>query len=298
MAPLAWAIGLARLLSHVAFVADRRHREIALDNLRRAIPEITDESRRLKLLQATYEHFGMMLLEMLLLVRKVRRCNQARRVTQSDPALWRRLARGDRPFMLITGHFGNWELSAHWPGLIGIRGNMVMRALDNPYADRLMTRMRESSGGRVLAKNGDASEIREALAGGGAVFTAGDQDAGAKGMFVEFFGRPASTHKAIAVLALRQKALLVVGGMQRTGGFLQYTVRTTDVIDPADYAGHPDAVRAVTQRMTTSLEQLARCDVTQYLWLHRRWKHQPPVNEPHGGNSKKGETKTLLRSVA
>ena len=278
MLPLEWAAGLARWLAYIAYLVDRRHRTIALDNLRHALPEITGEPQRHKLLQATYEHFGLMLLEMLLLVRKVRRSNQARRVTPGDPGLWRQLQRGDRPFLLVTGHFGNWELAAYWPGLIGIHGHMVMRPLDNPYADRLMTRMREASGGHVLAKNGEAAQIREVLANGGAVFTAGDQDAGANGLFVDFFGRPASTHKAIAVLALRQKAIIVVGGMQRTGGLLNYTVQTTDVIDPSDYAGQPDAVRAVTQRMTASLERMIRRDPAQYLWLHRRWKHRPAAS--------------------
>lgn len=275
MMPLAWSTGLTRWLSQIAFRLDRKHREIALANIRFALPEITSESQRIRLLRVTYEHFGLMLLEMLLLVRKIRRSNWHRHVTPTDPELWQKLARGDRAFMLVTGHHGNWELSAHWPGLIGIRGHMVMRPIDNPYANRLMTKMREHTGGRVVPKNGEAALIRDALANGGAVFTACDQDAGARGLFVDFFGRPASSHKALAVLALRQKAPIVVGGMERTGGFLQYTVRTTDVIDPADYAKHPDAVRAITQRMMSSLERWVRHNPSQYLWLHRRWKHQP-----------------------
>lgn len=278
MMPLAWSIGFTRWLSQIAFRFNRKHREIGLSNLRFALPEITEESQRVKLLRATYEHFGLMLLEMLLLTRKIRRSNWQRYVTPTDPELWRQLARRERPFMLVTGHHGNWELSAHWPGLIGIRGHMVMRSIDNPYANRIITKMREHSGGRVVPKNGEAALIREALAKGGAVFTACDQDAGARGLFVDFFGRPASSHKAIAVLALRQKACIVVGGMERTGDFLEYTVRTTDVIDPAEYAGHPDAVRAVTQRMMSSLERWVRHNPSQYLWLHRRWKHQP-LNE-------------------
>ncbi|MBV8556489.1 MAG: lipid A biosynthesis acyltransferase, partial [Planctomycetaceae bacterium] len=31
----------------------------------------------------------------------------------------------------------------------------------------------------------------------------------------------------------------------------------------------------LTQRYTTALEQIIRRDPDQYLWLHRRWKHQP-----------------------
>src|SRR5262249_50077559 len=136
-------------------------------------------------------------------------------------------------------------------------------------------RFREGSGGTLLSKNGGAGAMRAVLVNGGVICTIGDQDAGPRGMFVDFFGRPASTHKAIAVLALRTRALMYICGMHKTGGLLRYTVSPTDLIHPEDYAGHPDPVVAVTQRMTTALERLVRLDPRQYLWFHRRWKHQP-----------------------
>mgnify|MGYP001157620014 CR=1 FL=1 len=277
MLPLTWSLGLVRWLAWLAHGIDRRHREVAAENLRRAFPGRYSEAQIARLVREVYEHFGVMFLEMALFPRKLRRSTWRRRIAIEDPDLWQMLLTCRRPIMLVTAHYGNWELSAYWPGMFGIRGHMVARPIDNPYLDRVVTKHRELTGGVVLSKNGDAAEMRDVLARGGAVFTIGDQDAGARGMFVEFFGRPASTHKAIAVLALRSKALMVIGGMQRTGGVLEYTLRTTDLIRPEEYAGVPDAVRAVTQRMTTSLERLVRHDPRQYFWLHRRWKHQPPV---------------------
>ena len=102
-----------------------------------------------------------------------------------------------------------------------------------------------------------------------------DQDAGQRGLFVDFFGQPASTHKAIALLAIEHQAPVAVGVARRIGPGFRYEIRCEDVIDPAELAGTAEDVRILTQRFTSALERLIRQDPTQYLWLHRRWKHQP-----------------------
>ena len=100
-----------------------------------------------------------------------------------------------------------------------------------------------------------------------------DQDAGQRGLFVDFFGQPASTHKAIALLALEHKVPMLVCGMPRLDG--KYHLWAIDVIYPEDYEKATDPVRAITQRFTTDLETLIRIAPEQYFWLHRRWKHAP-----------------------
>jgi KDO2-lipid IV(A) lauroyltransferase len=111
---------------------------------------------------------------------------------------------------------------------------------------------------------------------GGILATLGDQDAGQRGLFVDFFGRPASTHKAIALLALEYNVpMLVIGTPKMTASGL-YKGEVEDLIRPEEYAGRPDAIPAITQRFTAALERLIRRHPEQYFWLHRRWKHQPP----------------------
>ncbi|MGL4550595.1 MAG: lysophospholipid acyltransferase family protein, partial [Gemmataceae bacterium] len=100
-------------------------------------------------------------------------------------------------------------------------------------------------------------------------------DAGPRGEFVTFFGRPASTYKSLALLSLRHDAVILVLGAARVGPRIDYRVYLEDVIDPGEYADRPDAVRAITQRFTAGLEAMARRHPEQYFWLHRRWKHRP-----------------------
>ncbi len=90
-----------------------------------------------------------------------------------------------------------------------------------------------------------------------------DQDAGRSGVFVDFFGRPASTFKSIALLALQYNALIVVGvridceAEQQGARWVRFRLTTQDIIDPADFQGS-NGVTELTQRFTSSLEALIR----------------------------------------
>jgi KDO2-lipid IV(A) lauroyltransferase len=274
--PLTWSQSIARMLAVVGYYADRRHRLVAIDNLRRAFPGVYTDKQLRRITQDVYRHFTLVMLEIMLIPRKSgsRRWRESLAkdvATHLDQAVASR-----RPLIITTGHYGNWELTAFMLRFYGIRAHLVARRMDNPYLDELMRRYRESMGHVVLSKRGDLGRMRDVLAKGGTLCTLVDQDAGSRGMFVDFFGRPASTHTVIAYLAKKTHALIVVIGAQNMGGALNYQVRATDIIDPDDYAARPDAVFAITQRVTAGVERLVRHDPRQYFWLHQRWKHRPP----------------------
>jgi KDO2-lipid IV(A) lauroyltransferase len=144
----------------------------------------------------------------------------------------------------------------------------------------------------LIAKKDDFDRLTEVMKGKAKVATLADQDAGPRGVFVDFFGRPASTHKAVALMAIEFDAVMVVFGVPRVNRALHpalppargmesvfYAVEVEDVIDPRDFANRPDAVKAITERYTAALERLIRRHPEQYFWLHRRWKHQPAARK-------------------
>jgi Kdo2-lipid IVA lauroyltransferase/acyltransferase len=274
--PLSWSVSIARTLALIGYYLDRRHRLVAIDNLRRAFPGVYTDEQLCRLTLDVYRHFTLFILEIMLIPRK----SGSRRWRESlarDVAIHldQAVASG-RPLIITTGHYGNWELTAFMLRFYGIRAHLVARRMDNPHLDDLMRRYRESMGHIVLSKRGDLGRMRDVLAEGGTLCTLVDQDAGSRGMFVDFFGRPASTHTVIAYLAKKTHALIVVIGVQNLGGPLNYRLRATDIIDTDGYAGRPDAVFAITQRVTAGVERLVRHDPRQYFWLHQRWKHTPP----------------------
>jgi len=269
------ACAFARFLAWLAYHIDKRHRLVAKDNLRQAFPGEYSEEEIDDLVRRCYLHFCVMIMEMIHLPRRVHPNNWSRFIDVS-PAL--KVLDGmlaGRPPLMVTGHYGNWEVAGYMLGLLGFRTYAIARPLDNPHLDRFIRRFREHTGQRILAKHGEFELIQQVLAEGHALATLGDQDAGPRGLFVDFFGRPASTHKAIALLAIEHNVPMIVAVGRRVGE--KYRIDVSDLIDPADYANDPNAVRAITQRFTTALENLIRPAPEQYLWLHRRWKHQPVV---------------------
>jgi KDO2-lipid IV(A) lauroyltransferase len=273
--PLSAIATVSGWLGRLAYQLNARHRQVAFSNLRLALGEGMPDEELDKVVQATYKHFCSVLLEIVQLPRKlhVHNWRQFIRLSGADLLVGELLS--GRPVLFVTGHFGNWELAGYALGLLGFKTCAVARPLDNPYLDEFLRRFREGTGQKLLAKKGELDKIQEVLASGGVICTLADQDAGRHGLFVPFFGRLASTHKAIALLALQQQATLVVCGARKLGSPLKYEICVTDVIYPGEYSRNPRAVYAITERFTAAIEKLVRLDIRQYFWLHRRWKHQP-----------------------
>ncbi len=271
---------LAKGLAFLIYQVDRRHRLVASENLRHAFPELTDEAERDARVRAVYLHFVSLLMTMIHLPRLFTASTWKRYFEMPQGQLLLSTLLSGRPVLLLTGHFGNWELGGYVLGVLGFRAFVVARELDNPYLDRYLRTFRQRHGTTVLAKKGDFDRMQEVLESGGLLATLGDQDAGQRGLFVDFFHRPASTHKAIALMALEFEVPIVVMGIARVGEPMRHRLLVTDVILPEEYGGRrADAVKALTQRCAVGLERLIGQHPEQYFWLHRRWKHQPKARK-------------------
>lgn len=270
---------LAGGLAWLAYHVDRRHRAVARDNLKHAFPVLTDPRKLDDLVRGVFRHFCALLVDIMHTPRRLNPYNWRSHI-ELDPVNGGNAVAAllsDRPVLFVTAHFGNWEMGGYVMGMLGFTTYAIARRLDNPHLDWFLKKFRERTGQVILDKNDDYDKILAVLAGGGALATLGDQDAGERGLFVDFFGRRASTHKAVALLALQYRVPMVVTGVVRTGESLRYGMHFVDLILPEEYDGRTDAVRAITQRFTLALEDLIRKKPNQYFWLHRRWKHQPPV---------------------
>jgi len=277
--PFRAACRLADGLAWLAYRIDRRHRLVAEENLKHAFGDQYTDAERRRMVRNVYRHFCRLVIEMIHLPRRlgVGTWKKHLELVNGDRIVGSLLA--GRPVMIVTGHFGNWEMAGYALGLFGFKTYAIARRIDNPYLDRFLAVFRQRTGQTILDKNDDYDRIQKVLAEGGAIATLGDQDAGQRGLFVDFFGRPASTHKAIALLALEYQVPMLVVGAARVGEPMQYQIIAEELILPEEYAGRPDAVKAITQRFTAALERLVRRYPDQYFWLHRRWKHQPQLRK-------------------
>jgi KDO2-lipid IV(A) lauroyltransferase len=273
---LSWpaARAFAHGLAWLAYRIDRRHRLVAQENLRHSFPQLSAAAND-RMVRDVYRHFCTLVMEIAHIPRRLNSNNWRRHVELlNTPVLVGELL-SDRPLLLVTGHFGNWELGGYILGLLGFQTHAIARPLDNPHLDDFLRTFRERTGQKLLAKHGDFDHMTELLSSNGIIATLADQDAGQRGLFVDFFGRPASTHKAVALMAIRHRVPLLVIGVRKVGEPFGYQVVLQDLIRTEEYADRPDGIKAMTQRFTRSLEDVIRTAPEQYFWLHRRWKHQP-----------------------
>jgi KDO2-lipid IV(A) lauroyltransferase len=281
--PIEQNLSLMRRIGSVIYFIDRRHRERAQLNLRYSFPGM-DDARRNRLARQSLQQLAMLCVEVLFTTRLIRIDTWRRYVELKNfrPTLELLMAR-KQPVIMVTGHYGNWEVLGYVLATLGFQTTTVARPLDNPYVSDLVYGMRTRRGQRIVDKTGAMQEVASELANGGVVCFVADQNAGSKGLFVDFFGRPASTYKSIALLAIEYNVPIVVGYARRINRRFRFEIEIAaqDIIYPADWKDQPNQVMYITQRYTTAIESFIREDPSQYLWIHRRWKSRPK-DEPVG----------------
>ncbi|MCC6811817.1 MAG: lysophospholipid acyltransferase family protein [Deltaproteobacteria bacterium] len=187
--------------------------------------------------------------------------------------------------LIVTAHIGNWELLGVLYSLMGVKLNIVARDIKNKSANKLWISLRESSGLKQISakrRQGGLKQMLQALKNNEGVAIVLDQNMAAdKGVFVQFFGKPACTLDLVAVLAKRTGAAVVVCFTHRRPDGTHYT----KILPPLEWEfvasddPHADVVHN-TQRYTSLIEAAVREHPEQWLWLHRRWKVQPDGKPP------------------
>ncbi|MDB5296734.1 MAG: htrB [Phycisphaerales bacterium] len=269
----------AALLGDVMYRVDRRHRERAEGNLQRSFPDMPD-ARRHEMARRSMQQLFALFIEVLFTTRLVRLDTWHRYVRLDNFREVVGLLVGRQGLLMLTGHYGNWEILGYVLATLGFETTSFARPLDNPYVNDWLLGVRERMGQRIVDKKGATTTVGPVLDAGGTVGFIADQNAGTKGMFVDFFGRRASTYKSIGLLSMQFEVPVVIGYARRVHGKFLFDVGVQDIIYPADWKGQDDPLRYITQRYTKGIEDFVRADPGQYLWVHRRWKTRPKGEEP------------------
>ena len=266
---------VAKGLGSIVYAIDRKHRERAMANLRRSFPAMSETQRR-RMARRCVQQLFMLFIEVLFTTRLVHLDTWADYCELEDfQDVLRLLLKPGQGLIMLTGHYGNWEILGYVLATLGFHTTSVARPLDNPYVNEWLLGVREKKGQKIIAKKGATSEVTEVLARGGAVGFIADQNAGSKGIFVDFFGRKASTYKSIGLLAMQFEVPVVIGYARRVDDKFQFRVGAQDIIYPDDWKAQDDPLRYITQRYSRAIENFVMKDPGQYLWLHRRWKTRP-----------------------
>ena len=263
-------VGLGRLV----YLLDKRERKERMRrNIQSAFPHFTPARVRATII-GSYCCLCQSAVDSIYFMRHAASGHAGRLLEDGWAELLERMPKGSGA-VLVTGHFGCWEILGVGVAALGYSVLSVARPLKNQLVDRRLQRLRESTGQKVLPKKGSMRHAVEALKNGWQLGFLIDQDARRQGVFVDFFGRPASTHTSAARLAISAGVPLAFVYGQRTGYRNQFRVGVKEPIIPRKHADRDEEVLRITQRLTKDLEEVIRQWPEQWLWMHRRWKTYP-----------------------
>lgn len=181
--------------------------------------------------------------------------------------------------LIATGHLGSFELFGAVTALHGYPLDFVVRNFKGRHLDAWWTSMRERHGNKVIARNGAFNEVVQEIQRGRNTAILFDQNVKRNhAVFVDFFGRPAATTKALALAAIKTRAIVIVSFLQNTEGDY-YTVRAEECDFSAIYNNEEMSVDRkvfeITQRVTKVFEEMILMSPHEWFWMHRRWKTAP-----------------------
>lgn len=264
-------------------------------NVRRAFPDATPEWID-RVVRESYRHLGREVVSMLRLSQlDPAGVNAVVEVPDEDWAGFEEALAEGNGVILATGHYGNWEMAAAAVAARGVPIAAIVKAQSNRLVDAHIERARRRLGVETVDMARAPRRIPRDLAANKGIGIVGDQDARSSGVWVDFFGVPASTYRGPALFALRYDAPVIAAvcrrlpdGRYRLSG-KRIPVERTESLE-AD-------IGRVTAILAARLEAQIREDPTQYFWFHNRWRTRPPEEPaslragttPHGGRAPSGE---------
>ena len=167
--------------------------------------------------------------------------------------------------VLVSAHFGSWEILGYWFGINNYPLVGIAQKQKNKGANLFFEEKRQLSGTKQVYRKSSMDSLYEILNANKILGLVSDQDARGKGVFVDFFNKPASTHKGAALFHLNTNASLIFGICVQKD-IEKYRVEFIP-INPKK-----KSTEDITQLYTTIIEQSIKKYPEQYFWFHNRWK--------------------------
>jgi len=273
--PISVSMALGRAIGLVAYMLAADLRRTGDRNLRLAFPEMSSPERR-RIIRGCFRSLGRQLglfshflTDSPAALRQVFDVSGLEYVENSKA-----LGRG---LIFFTGHLGAWELTSFATALLGHPFTVIARRIDNPKIEKLVERARTRCGNRTLNKLGAARSMLKILRSDGALGLLLDLNTlDDEGIFVDFFGVPASTNFGIAKLALRTQTPFVAGFAAWNEARKKFDFQYGEPIIPHITGDEEADVRRLTTELSLFTENMIRKYPDQWLWIHKRWKTRPP----------------------
>lgn len=248
-------------------------RSVTERNLRNAFPEYTDSQIK-GIAGGAFRTVGASLVEFLwtprLTTEKVRAM-----VNYKNPEVMKSLLARGKGVVLLSAHFGNWELMGHSiPAHIGVPMLEIAKSQSNPLVDRVIDSFRRQLGNSTVPMEHSVRVVLKALGEGRIVGMLADQTAPKDSVPVEFFGRPTPTFEGPAVFSLKTGAPIALGfTLREPDGTFSQEFNEVEAVEL--HGASKENIALLTQKHVRLTEEFIRKHPEQWMWMHKRWKHVP-----------------------
>lgn len=266
-------MALGRVVALIFYAVAREHRENTIRHLTMAFGNEKSQQEIRRIARDVFLHFAIAGVDALR-IKVYIKAGIDRYVTTKNLHYLEQAHNDKKGFLLLTGHFGNWELMGAWVAQKNYQPHVVGAALSNPKLNKLMVEMRNAAGYINIERGNATRGIIKALKDGFPVALLIDQDTRTKGVFVDFFGIKAHTPIGPAALAKMLNIPLIPMAMYLKKD-LTYEL---EAFEPICYINTGDKEKDIitfTQKCSNVCEQMIRQHPEQWVWMHKRWKKQP-----------------------
>ena len=260
-------------MGRLAYRVMARYRKVALANIARAFPEWEPE-RCERLAREAFDNVGLTIVEFFLQLPRLTEAEVGRLVRFEGQEHYESALGRGKGVILVTAHYGNWEMMGPALQRSGYQVSAVSRTQEDPGLERSIEAIRVRSGMRQLPRKSAAREGLATLKRNEILAILLDQNAAEGGVFVPFFGHPASTAVGPAIFALKTGAAIVPTFCIRNPDGT-HVMRAHPPIIPEPTGDRAADAWRLTARMTSVIEAQIREQPELWCWLHNRWKLQP-----------------------
>ncbi len=279
--PIDFALQLGRILGIIFYRADKKHAKGTIKNLGIAFPD-KNETELINICIDFYKNLGMVFVEIFRL-NKYEEANIDDFVESNFSVLEDIYKK--QGILLLTAHFGNWELLAKTFALKGYLGSLLVRPLDNPYIENILYSLRVKSGDKVIYNRENAvKNIISALNRKEIVGFLPDENASKRiGVFVDFFGVKACTMSGMANIAAKMRVPVVPAFMvrlnDRNGNFKKHRLIIRKPLDIQYTGDRKSDMMKILKIFNEEIEGIIKEYPEQWFWIHNRWRTRPDINK-------------------
>jgi KDO2-lipid IV(A) lauroyltransferase len=253
----------------------KKRRVVTEENLHLAFPEMSNNAIK-SLTKSSFKNMGATIVEISSM--KYMSDNRiCRKVVEFDDEIFFALANeSEKPLMILSSHFNNWELFVYYISKAkNCILNVIAKKQSNAIIDKEINKIRLRAGTRTIEMGNAARKLIPVFQSGGSVAMLVDQSArGDKGvLYPDFFNLPTATYASAAYLSLKFNAnmLLMLLIRNDVGKYIMHC----EQIQTDDLQCNDEGVEVLTQRHVSALERIIRQHPGQWVWQHRRWKRMP-----------------------